>query len=416
MEQGWSKGAGPRGSHESSSPKGRPRQTERILLSVDSFTFPEHRDLAMRVTVGAEEELQVVAVQGHPLTAHHWDGAQAPCDQFATEIHQCVIEVKTPIEHRAQDVVRQLARLRQEASRRAALQDQCILAAGTHPFSCWTEQSVYGQADTHPHYARLLEEYGDIARSAMTFGMHLHLGLADPRYHMAVMNGLRELLPDLLALTVSAPFCDARTTGLQSWRHSLLGRYPRMGIPEAWVDEEAYTHHRDRLRQHGCIGPQHGLWEDMRLHHVYPTIEIRIADSHPDLARYGLALEMALREVAVLVDELDRGRDRTPLSRALIEENKWRARRYGPRARLVDWREDTEQSWPERLAGWCARWSGVNPPECRPQSAFEQALMQAAAAPSSADVQLSDWARRERWGDVTAGLIEATHDATERWA
>ena len=209
--------------------------------------------------------------------------------------------------------------------------------------------------DDDPKYGRLLIEYGDVARGALSFGLHVHLGLPEAAARMPVMNHLRERLPHVMALSASSPFCEGRDTGLDSWRASLLGRYPRTGIPDAWPDEASYLAHLARLRRTGGVEPDRGLWEDLRLHHRYSTLEVRIADAHPSLARVGLIVALLQAEAATLLTEWRAGRLGSPEPRALIEEYKWRARRRSLSTCFVDWRTDRERAVSELLDEWVAR-------------------------------------------------------------
>lgn len=311
----------------------------------------------MPINVGAEEELQTVCGETGALAPHAHGAVEPECQKagtLTTEIHRCVIELQTRICQRPREVAVSLARLRQVALARCRPQGQRIVASGVHPFSAWEDQPLFECPKDHPHYASLLAEYADVARGALSFGLHVHLGL-NGRSRMPVMNRLRHVLPEILALSVSAPFFAGRDTGLQSWRHSILGRYPRMGIPEVWQSEGAYWEHVDRLRALGCIAPGQGLWEDLRLHHVYPTIEVRIADAVPCLRRVELIVGLLQCEALTIEAELDSGQAPAILPRMLLEENKWRARRHGLQAKLVDWEDDRVLEMPQRLEEWSRR-------------------------------------------------------------
>ncbi|MBS0273999.1 MAG: YbdK family carboxylate-amine ligase [Proteobacteria bacterium] len=313
----------------------------------------------MIVSLGVEDELQVVDA----LT-----GALAPFDirraerallegsgAITCEIHRCTVELQTPICTSPDAIVVSLSSLRGFARKQAASEGQGVLAAGLHPFSPWQSQPVYDDAEDHPTYAWLLEEYGDIARGGLSFGLHVHLGLPDAKLRIPVLNGLRSVLPDVLALSASSPFHEGRDTGLASWRHSVLGRYPRMGIPDAWPDEKAYFDHIERLRRVGSILPYQGMWDDLRLHHRYGTLEVRICDAVASLDRIWLIVALLQCEAMVLAEEAAHGSLPEPEPRLWIEENKWRARRYGLNASLVDWRRDEAASIQARFDRWLAR-------------------------------------------------------------
>ncbi|MBU6249503.1 MAG: YbdK family carboxylate-amine ligase, partial [Xanthomonadaceae bacterium] len=311
------------------------------------------------VSLGLEEEVQVVDARGE-LVPHDFsgesDGSRSE-GMLDREIHRCVIELKTRVCASVPDLLAALAGLRAQARRRAALQGQRILIAGVHPTARWQAQAMH-LGPAFPHYTALVEEYRDVARSAFSFGMHLHLGFEPDAPRMAIMNRLRHVLPEALALSASSPFFEGRDTGLQSWRHSLLDRYPRMGTPDAWASEDAYAAHVQRLRRTGCIRADQGLWQDLRLHHRYGTLEVRIMDSHPELARIGLIATLLKWEAETLQIELHHGRAGPPWERACIDENKWRARRHGLAARWIDWDREEVLDTPTRFERW---WSRIAP-------------------------------------------------------
>lgn len=313
----------------------------------------------MIVTLGVEEELQVVDARTRALTPHDFELKKLNLadGQGGTgcEIHRCVVEVQTPIHSHPDEIAASLSVLRGLVRKQAEEKGQAMFAAGLHPFTAWKGQSLNDDKERYPHYAHLLHEYGDIARSAMSFGLHIHLGLPDARLRMPVMNALRAVLPEVLALSASSPFHEGRDTGLACWRHSVLGQYPRMGIPEAWPSEDAYFAHIDRLRRLGSLEADQGMWDDLRLHHRYGTLEVRICDAVHSLERVWLITALLQCEAMMLANDAQRGRLREPMPRAFIVENKWRARRYGMNAALIDWQRDEAVPTSERYSRWVAR-------------------------------------------------------------
>lgn len=376
------------------------------------------------ITLGMEEEVQVVDAGGE-LVPHDFTEGLADCASsegaMDREIHRCVIELKTRICHGVPDLVAALGTLRAQARRKAAAQGQQILIAGVHPTARWQQQAMHGGA-AFPHYAALVEEYQDVARSAFSFGMHLHLGFTPGAPRMAIMNRLRHVLPEVLALSASSPFFEGRDTGLHSWRHSLLDRYPRMGTPDVWDSEAAYEAHVQRLRRTGCIGPEQGLWQDLRLHHRYGTLEVRIMDTHPDLARIGLIATLLKWEAETLELELAQGRAGPPWPRACIDENKWRARRHAMQARWIDWDRDEEVATTARFERW---WSRIAP---RAQHAAERHFWECELAAaldegSFADhlrqqlrIENGDWRATLRWMMAQANEDACSLPRAEGWS
>jgi carboxylate-amine ligase len=313
----------------------------------------------MIVTLGVEEELQTVDAQSGALIPHDVELAKRQLaggtGGITSEIHKCAIELQTPVDTHPDQIATSLSILRIVARKQAEIQGQRIAAAGLHPFSQWQSQPVYEDPARFPHYAHLLEEYGDIARSAMSFGMHVHLGLPSETLRIPVMNALRSVLPEILALSVNSPFHEGRDTGLASWRHSVLGRYPRMGIPDIWTDEQAYFGHIEKLRHVGSLEPGQGMWDDLRLHHRYGTLEVRICDTVYSLDRVWLIVALLQCEAMTLAEQAASGSLPEPEPRAWIEENKWRARRHGMAAELVDWRRNEVVATDIRYDRWLAR-------------------------------------------------------------
>lgn len=313
----------------------------------------------MIVTLGVEEELQVVDAHTRALTAHDFKMMKLNLANgsggIGREIHRCAVELQTSIRAHPDDIAVSLSVLRGKARKQAEEKGQAVFAAGLHPFTTWKGQSLNEDRERYPHYAHLLDEYGDIARSAMSFGLHIHLGIPDAKLRMPIMNALRAVLPEVLALSANSPFYEGRDTGLACWRHSVLGQYPRMGIPEAWPSEEAYFAHIDRLRRVGSLEPDQGMWDDLRLHHRYGTLEVRICDAVHSLERVWLITALLQCEAMTLAEDAERGRLHDPLPRAFIVENRWRARRYGLNAALVDWQRDEAVATSERYERWVAR-------------------------------------------------------------
>lgn len=365
------------------------------------------------ITLGVEEELQVVDAATGALAAHDFEtsAGRYPVSAGAIEyeLSACTLEVKTGICGSPDQVLAEMRHLRQTARHRARSQGQEVVSAGLHPFSDWRTQSFNDDPLRFTHYARVLEDYQDLSRGAMSFGLHIHLGLPDRTLRMPVMNRLRELLPLLMALSANSPFYLGRDTGLDSWRPALFGRLPRTGIPEAWDSEDAYFAHIDLLRKVGSIEPTAGLWEDIRLHHRYGTLEVRVCDAHHRLSRLWLLVAMLQVEAATLIDEIAHDRARPQVPRACIDENKWRARRYGYEARLVDWTTAEMLDVPHALERWLARTA----PAARVLGLHErlaEGLAQALAEGTGASEQRRWLTRGGSQAALVGALVEATSE------
>ncbi len=368
------------------------------------------------ITLGLEEELQVVDVHTLALVAHDVAAGQAQFpDANGTscgEAHHCVLEVQTPVCQNPDEVLVSLGQMRGVAMLRAQAQGQRVAAGGAHPFAHWQSLTVRDDRERYPHYARIVDEYQDVVRSMCTCGTHLHIGVDDARLRVHLLNGLRHVMPPVLALSASSPFHEGRDTGLATWRHSLLDRMPRMGTAEPWASEPAYWEHVRKLQATGCIEPGFNLWGDIRLHHRFPTVEVRVLDAMPRLSRNWLVTTLLFLEAHRLVHEAEQGVVPVYLPRELINENKWRVRRYGMNARVVDWSREMELPLEQHLWAWAdqlapyARQHGLD-------ERLRQALAEAMEEGSSSDEQRSVFAKTGQMTAVVAHLVEQT---SQSWA
>ncbi|MBC3809525.1 YbdK family carboxylate-amine ligase [Undibacterium seohonense] len=366
------------------------------------------------ITLGAEEELQIVDQHSLELVAHDFDLGQADYPDrggsSSCELHKAVVELQTPICQTPDQIVASVASMREVIRLRAQAQGQRILSAGVHPFSDWKEQEINKDLQKHQHYIRLVDEYADAMRSMVSYGFHVHLGLPPGIPPMVIFNSLRNSLAAVLAISLSSPFYEGRDTGMQSWRHSMLDRLPRMGTPDIWESEAAYFDHIQLLRKVGTLEAQHGMWEDLRLHHRYHTLEVRICDATPSLEHIWLITALLQCEVATLVQDYQRGCLPKPLSRACLEENKWRVRRRGLAASLIDWHSETPVNMHDYFDLWLSRLTPVAEDLGLLQGLREkcQALFIQGA---SADIQRGIFQRSENYQTIVQHLIHETEAA-----
>jgi glutamate---cysteine ligase / carboxylate-amine ligase len=204
---------------------------------------------------------------------------------------------------------------------------------GTHPWSRWQDQRII---DT-PHYRRNDELLRYVVWRNNTFGLHVHVGFRGPDRAIAVHDALRNFLPEILALSASSPFVEGVNSGLHSARTEIFTRmFPRCGIPDAYGSWQTWEDYVSFLYRTGSITEHTQIWWSVRPHLAYPTIEIRIADGQPDLAEaqalaafcYALAVRCARAH--------DDGETLPSLPHRLLEENMWRAIRYGLAGELLD--------------------------------------------------------------------------------
>ncbi len=204
---------------------------------------------------------------------------------------------------------------------------------GTHPWSPWQEQRII---DT-PHYRRNDEILRYVVWRNNTFGLHVHVGIRGADRAMAVHNGLREYLPHLLALSCSSPFVENVSSGLHSARTQIFTRmFPRCGVPDVfggWIEFEDYVR---KLYETRSIDEHTQLWWSLRPHLAYPTVEIRICDGQPDLGEARSLAALAYSLAARVARAHDEGEPLPARPRRWIEENLWRAIRYGLPGELID--------------------------------------------------------------------------------
>lgn len=237
-------------------------------------------DTATAFTVGIEEEYQLV----DPETGAMHSSATSVREQdwtgeLAAELQETTIEIGTPVCSSAEQVERELRRLRLQASTVAAAQGLAIVAAGLHPFSGWV-------GHTRPaleRYRAIEARYGRIARDEHIFGMHVHVAVPAGVDRIPLINVLRHYLPHLLALSASSPFFEGEDTGFASFRTILWRRWPGSGIPPRFDDEPAFRDYIAQLLDAGMLADPWNVYWSLRPHPKYPTVEFRVMDVCPNV-------------------------------------------------------------------------------------------------------------------------------------
>jgi carboxylate-amine ligase len=208
-----------------------------------------------------------------------------------------------------------------------------LSSAGTHPWSPWQEQRII---DT-PHYRRNDEYLRYVVWRNNTFGLHVHVAINDPDRAVRVTSALRNYMPELLALSASSPFVEGVFTHLHSARTQIFTRmFPRCGIPDwfaGWDDWEEYVRF---LYETGSINEHTQVWWSVRPHLAFPTVEMRICDAQPELAEARSLAAFVYSLTARIARALDEGEPLPAWPHRLLEENLWRAIRYGLSGELID--------------------------------------------------------------------------------
>jgi carboxylate-amine ligase len=288
-------------------------------------------------TVGIEEEYLLVDPQTRDLVTEAPPGFLEECQRelgecVSAEFLQCQVEVGTPVCATMAEARTELARLRGEVARIASGHDARIIAASTHPFAAW------GSLKRTPkeRYEVIEEDLQNVVRRLMISGMHVHVGIEDDESRIDLLGQVIYILPHLLALSTSSPFWQGQITGLKSYRIAVWDEMPRTGLPEAFDSFMEFERHVNVLVRAGLIEDGSKLWWDVRPSIRYPTLEMRISDLCTRMedalciaALYRCWLHMLMR----LRRQNQRWRR---YSSMLINENRWRAQRYGTDRGLVD--------------------------------------------------------------------------------
>src|SRR5215204_4022328 len=279
---------------------------------------PESLDLVNRF-----EELQAAA-KGTVLEPH-----------LVGELIASEVEIKTG---RCESFAEIPAAMAERRAQLDALVDSLgigLAATGTHPWADWKDQRII---DT-PHYRRNDELLRYVVWRNNTFGLHVHVGIRSADRAIAVTNGLRNLLPEILALSASSPFVENVNTGLHSARTQIFTRFfPRCGVPDCFASWQEYEDYVRFLYATGSVTEHTQLWWSVRPHLSFPTVEIRICDAQPDLAESQALGAFMYALTARIARALDEGEELPEHPHRLIEENLWRAIRYGLSGELIDLR------------------------------------------------------------------------------
>jgi len=293
-------------------------------------------------TLGVEEEFMVLDPETRELRSHHQRIVELAENelpgQVKAEMHQAVVETGTTICADADAVEEQLRLLRRRIAQIAHHLGLRIGASGTHPFSLWSRQLT----TPNPRYDAILHEMQDAARSNLIFGLHVHVGIADKRMAMHIANMMRYFLPHIYALSTNSPFWEGRNTGFKSFRSKVFDKFPRTGMPDYFNSWEEYNHYVNLLIKTGCIDDARKIWWDLRVHSEYPTIEFRIADVCMCVEETVTLAALYQALVVKLYKLREQNLSFMVYSRALINENKWRAGRYGIEGTLIDFGRECE--------------------------------------------------------------------------
>jgi carboxylate-amine ligase len=288
-----------------------------------------------RFTLGIEEEFQLVDPGTRELKSHIEEMMAAGShlgEQIKPELHQSVVEVGTPICADIGEAREAVFGLRRALVRIADKGGARIVAAGTHPFSHWKDQEITDRV----RYKDIVNEMEDLARANLIFGLHVHVGVSDDEMRIQILNGVRAFLPHLLALSVNSPFWCGRRTGVKSVRSTIFKRFPRTQIPDYFHSWDDYAKYVALLVRTNSIDDAKKIWWDVRPHAYFKTLEFRVCDI-PCRAEETVAIAALCQALVAKLHRLfESNLGIRAYTRAVIEENKFRALKHGLDGRLID--------------------------------------------------------------------------------
>ncbi len=327
-------------------------------MSLDLIKARELFEASTDFTVGLEEEFQIIDPESLELTQRYAELQNAAqmvpdlADSVAGELISSEIEIRSgrgenfPLAVALQEVNRRkLFSLANERGVRLG-------SVGAHPWSRWQDQEII---DTE-HYRLVEEGLKYVAWRNNTFSLHVHVGIKGADRAIAVCDRLREILPELLAISASSPFVEGRDSGLASARTQIFTRmFPRCGVPDAFGDWKTYADFIEFLKRSNSIIESTQLWWSVRPHHSFGTVEVRICDAQPNGNDSTALSGLIVACVAQAARDIDEGRPFVPLAPRYVEENLWRAIRFGLDGKLIDFSEGSEYPAAEaasRLLTW----------------------------------------------------------------
>src|SRR4026209_574498 len=293
-------------------------------------------------TLGIEEEFQIVDPHTRELRSHVVEileeGTMLLGEQIKPEMIQSMVEVGTGICANIQEARADITNLRSVISSLARKNGLAIVAASTHPISRWQDQKIFDDE----RYELLVQELQTVARSLLIFGLHVHVGIPDRERAVHIMNAARYFLPHVLALTTSSPFWMAHNTGLKSYRSEVFKQFPRTDIPDHFDSYPGFQRYIDLLIKTGCIDNGKKIWWDVRPHPFFPTLEFRVCGI-PTRVDDTIAIAALFQAIVAKLNKLiDRNLGFRLYRRMLIQENKWRAVRWGLDGKMIDFGKQTE--------------------------------------------------------------------------
>jgi glutamate---cysteine ligase / carboxylate-amine ligase len=293
-------------------------------------------------TLGIEEEFAIIDPVTRELRSHIQEilegGKVVLKEQIKPEMHQSVVELGTEICDSIECARAHVIELRSRLAELAAKAGLKIASVGTHPFSHWHDQLI----TEGERYQEIVKDMQLLARANLIFGLHVHVGIPNRETAIHVMNQARYFLPHIYALSVNSPFWVGQNTGLKGYRLKVFERFPRTGIPDSFESLSEYEDYCKLLVKTGCIDNAKKIWWDIRLHPFFDTLEVRVCDAQSRVDDT-LAIAALIQAVIAKLHKLLRQNITFRIyRRRLLDENRWRAARYGIDGKLIDFGKEAE--------------------------------------------------------------------------
>src|ERR1700704_1621890 len=362
-------------------------------------------------TLGIEEEFAIVDPETRELRSHIQEilegGKVLLKEQIKPEMHQSVVELGTEICSSISHAREHVIELRSKLASLAGKAGLRIASAGTHPFSHWRDQLI----TEGERYKEIVRDMQQLARANLIFGLHVHVGIPSRESAIQVMNQARYFLPHIYALSVNSPFWIGQDTGLKGYRLKVFERFPRTGIPDAFESLSEYEDYCKLLVKTGCVDNAKKIWWDIRLHPFFDTLEVRVCDAQ---SRVDDTLALAALIQAVVAKLYKLLRHNTTFRvyrRRLLDENRWRASRYGIEGKLNDFGREAEVETRDLLNELMEFVSTEgDEPGSNPERAHTERIMREG---TGADRQIAAWEMRHDMKDVVDQIVRETYEGLD---
>ena len=295
-------------------------------------------------TIGVEIELQIVDAETLDLSNSSESILSRVPDELLEfvkpELMQSYIEITTDICRTVREVRDDLTSKLEVVEKIVEAQGQHLFWAATHPFASWRNQKI----TVNERYYRLVELMQDVARRLLTFGLHVHIGVDSGDKAVMICDRMLRHLPLLLSLSTNSPFWEGRCTGLHSNRSKIMEGLPTAGLPFQMRNWSEYVWLVNHLIETGFINSVRELWWDIRPHYIFGTVEIRVCDMPANLKQVIALTAMIQCLVQAISEEIDEGTYQSEYHPMMVQQNKWRATRFGSDAPLVNSDDFTQHS------------------------------------------------------------------------